>query len=127
MLSLTYFREEWFTQSNTGLWLYRVLAMGGLFLLAAVTGRLFSKKWMWAFLIFLWMGEIGFATLFKMSTNGKKIPETSIEIPGTFFCVSASVTDYFSFKLNRIFFSRSATVSLKIMSVSRRSCTALQE
>ena len=38
-----------------------------------------------------------------------------------------SAFDYFSFKLIRIFFSSSTTVSLKIASVSIRSCTVLQE
>ena len=74
-LALTFFREEWFTGSDLGLWTYRLLAIGGLLLFTGFLGRLFSSKWMWAFLIFLWMGEIGLSTLFRMAVNGRVFPE----------------------------------------------------
>ncbi|MEO1264045.1 MAG: hypothetical protein AAFZ15_34890, partial [Bacteroidota bacterium] len=75
ILAITYFRESWFTTGDLGLWVYRLLAMSGLILSAATLGRLFSRKWMWAFLIFLWVGEIGLSTLFKMTVNGRTFPE----------------------------------------------------
>lgn len=57
----------------------------------------------------------------------KKSGVIKLTTPLFFLCVFLIVVIYFSFRLKRIFFSKSATVSLKIISVSNRSWTALQE
>lgn len=80
MLSLTYFREDWLTQSNLGLWGYRILAIGGLLLSAAAFGRIFSEKWMWIFIGLLFGSELGLAILFKMNAAGKIFPEKITKI-----------------------------------------------
>ena len=74
LLSMTYFREEWFIQSNTGLWTYRLLAASGLLLIAYSVGRLLGRKWMPVVILLLFLLEISFATLFNLVKNGKELP-----------------------------------------------------
>ncbi len=75
LLVLTFFREEWFTQSHAGLWIYRLLATGSLVLIAGAAGRLLGKKMMWAAIFALFLAEGGVAMLFQAVKNGKQLPE----------------------------------------------------
>ncbi len=75
LLSMTYFREELFIQHDLGLWVYRILAVGGLLLVASSFGRLFGKKMMWLAVVVLLLLEIGFALLFNLVKNGNELPD----------------------------------------------------
>lgn len=77
-LSLTYFREAWFTQTNTGLWIYRLLAFIGLILLAGGLGRFLNKKWSYFFIALLFFFEIFFAGLFQWVKKGNDLPQKGI-------------------------------------------------
>ena len=82
LLSMTYFREGLFIQNNFGLWVYRILAAGGLLLVASSFGRLFGKKMMWLAVLFLFLLEISFAVLFNMAINGKELPDKLTDFLG---------------------------------------------
>ncbi len=81
-LALTYFREEWFTQSHTGLWTYRLIAMGSILLIASAKGRLFSKRMMWVAILSLFLLEGGFALLFQIVISGRELPEKVTKLLG---------------------------------------------
>ena len=74
-ISMTYFREAWFTQNATGLWLYRFLAMGSLIWMAGVLGKSIGKNGMWVGILLLFCVEMGFAMLFGLVKSGHKLPE----------------------------------------------------
>lgn len=74
LLSLTCFREELFVKNDLGIWLYRLCCMGAVLIIVGAAGRFFSKKAMWAFLIFVFVVEGGLALLFQSIINGKELP-----------------------------------------------------
>lgn len=75
LLALTFFREKMFVQSEVGLWLYRLLACGGLLLTAAAAGRLFSRRMMWGMLLAVVLAEVGLALLFEAAIVGVALPQ----------------------------------------------------
>ena len=82
LLATTIFREELFTQSHLGIWVYRGVAISGLLLMAGSIGILINKKWKWVLIAFLIFIEIFFAGLFGLVKKGVKVPEKITNLLG---------------------------------------------
>lgn len=94
-----FFREEWFVQSNAGIWIYRVFALGGMLLIAGAKGRLFSKKMMWVALLSLFLLEGCFGVLFYVVKNGQQLPEKVTKLLGYIYLFHCR--DYIVYEKNR--------------------------
>ena len=84
LLSLTLFREEIFTGSIFGIWVYRFMAMGSTLLTVGAFGRLFGRRWMWAALCGLLLAEVAIALLFQVSAGGGGIAPKSGRCTGLY-------------------------------------------
>lgn len=82
LLALTFFQEPTFVTSGTGLWLYRLCAMGGLLLTAGALGRLVGRRTMWALLAATVLAEIGLALLFRAVVLGVGLPPKLTDLLG---------------------------------------------